>query len=51
MSRASSVGSQSQSLRDSSFVRQLSVEDFALYGVQFLLFVTCVLFLSREGVW
>lgn len=75
MSRASSVGSQSQSLSDSSFsrtfkyllatqflsrgipfifnawiVRHLSVEDFALYGVQFPLFVTCVLFLSREGV-
>ncbi|ONH99502.1 hypothetical protein PRUPE_6G033300 [Prunus persica] len=75
MSRASSVGSQSQSLTDSSFsrtfkyllatqflsrgipfifnawiVRHLSVEDFALYGVQFPLFVTCVLFLSREGV-
>ncbi|KAM0998944.1 hypothetical protein FF1_005713 [Malus domestica] len=31
-------------------VRHLSVEDFALYGVQFPLFVTCVLFLSREGV-
>ncbi|KAL6195234.1 hypothetical protein ACLB2K_030854 [Fragaria x ananassa] len=27
----------------------LKVEDFALYGVQFPLFVNCVLFLSREG--
>ncbi|KAK7263860.1 hypothetical protein RJT34_31458 [Clitoria ternatea] len=30
-------------------VRHLTEEDYALYAVQFQLFVTCVLFLSREG--
>ncbi|KAI9074257.1 hypothetical protein K1719_043822 [Acacia pycnantha] len=30
-------------------VRHLKAEDYALYAVQFYLFVTCVLFLSREG--
>lgn len=30
-------------------VRHLTEEDYALYAVQFHLFVTCVLFLSREG--
>ncbi|KAJ9140017.1 hypothetical protein P3X46_030705 [Hevea brasiliensis] len=30
-------------------VRHLTGEDYALYAVQFHLFVTCVLFLSREG--
>ncbi|CAL0308328.1 unnamed protein product [Lupinus luteus] len=30
-------------------VRHLTQEDYALYAVQFHLFVTCVLFLSREG--
>ncbi|XP_028801074.1 protein RFT1 homolog isoform X1 [Neltuma alba] len=30
-------------------VRHLKEEDYALYAVQFYLFVTCVLFLSREG--
>ncbi|KFK38424.1 hypothetical protein AALP_AA3G111400 [Arabis alpina] len=30
-------------------VRHLTQQDYALYAVQFHLFVTCVLFLSREG--
>lgn len=30
-------------------VRHLTEKDYALYAVQFHLFVTCVLFLSREG--
>ncbi|KAF7836355.1 protein RFT1-like protein isoform X1 [Senna tora] len=30
-------------------IRRLTEEDYALYAVQFHLFVTCVLFLSREG--
>ncbi|KAJ4708767.1 Protein RFT1-like [Melia azedarach] len=30
-------------------VRHLTAEDYAIYAVQFHLFVTCVLFLSREG--
>lgn len=30
-------------------VRHLTEEDYAMYAVQFHLFVTCVLFLSREG--
>lgn len=30
-------------------VRHLTQEDYALYAVQFHLFVTCILFLSREG--
>ncbi|TYK16940.1 protein RFT1-like protein isoform X1 [Cucumis melo var. makuwa] len=30
-------------------VRHLTEEDYAVYAVQFHLFVTCVLFLSREG--
>ncbi|KAL2329355.1 hypothetical protein Fmac_022782 [Flemingia macrophylla] len=30
-------------------VRHLTEEDYALYAVQFQLFVTCILFLSREG--
>ncbi|KAL8126234.1 uncharacterized protein LOC141720785 isoform X1 [Apium graveolens] len=30
-------------------VRHLTEQDYALYAVQFHLFVTCVLFLSREG--
>ncbi|XP_057549794.1 uncharacterized protein LOC130827912 isoform X1 [Amaranthus tricolor] len=30
-------------------VRHLSAYDYALYAVQFHLFVTCILFLSREG--
>ncbi|KAL2250017.1 UNVERIFIED_CONTAM: Protein RFT1 [Sesamum indicum] len=34
---------------NSWIVRHLSEEDYALYAVQFHLFVTCVLFLSREG--
>ncbi|KZV58190.1 hypothetical protein F511_36899 [Dorcoceras hygrometricum] len=34
---------------NSWIVRRLTEEDYALYAVQFHLFVTCVLFLSREG--
>ncbi|CAM8986622.1 unnamed protein product [Rhodiola kirilowii] len=34
---------------NSWIVRHLTTEDYALYAVQFHLFVTCVLFLSREG--
>ncbi|KAG6791896.1 hypothetical protein POTOM_001030 [Populus tomentosa] len=34
---------------NSWIVRHLTAEDYALYAVQFHLFVTCVLFLSREG--
>ncbi|KAL7129131.1 hypothetical protein ABFS83_04G185700 [Erythranthe nasuta] len=34
---------------NSWIVRHLSEEDYALFAVQFHLFVTCVLFLSREG--
>lgn len=34
---------------NSWIVRHLTEEDYALYAVQFQLFVTCVLFLSREG--
>ncbi|KAJ4883308.1 lipid transporter [Raphanus sativus] len=34
---------------NSWIVRHLSEGDYALYAVQFHLFVTCVLFLSREG--
>ncbi|KAL8514820.1 hypothetical protein ACS0TY_013783 [Phlomoides rotata] len=34
---------------NSWIVRHLSEEDYAIYAVQFHLFVTCVLFLSREG--
>ncbi|WCJ36457.1 lipid transporters [Euphorbia peplus] len=34
---------------NSWIVRHLKEEDYALYAVQFHLFVTCVLFLSREG--
>ncbi|KAL3521408.1 hypothetical protein ACH5RR_019557 [Cinchona calisaya] len=34
---------------NSWIVRHLTVEDYALYAVQFHLFVTCILFLSREG--
>ncbi|MFS7936863.1 hypothetical protein Hanom_Chr05g00420791 [Helianthus anomalus] len=34
---------------NSWIVRHLTQEDYALYAVQFQLFVTCVLFLSREG--
>ncbi|PON53141.1 RFT [Trema orientale] len=34
---------------NSWIVRHLTQEDYALYAVQFHLFVTCVLFLSREG--
>ncbi|ESQ40699.1 hypothetical protein EUTSA_v10013248mg [Eutrema salsugineum] len=34
---------------NSWIVRHLTEEDYALYAVQFHLFVTCVLFLSREG--
>ncbi|XP_010486630.1 PREDICTED: protein RFT1 homolog [Camelina sativa] len=30
-------------------MRHLTEEDYALYAIQFHLFVTCVLFLSREG--
>lgn len=30
-------------------VRHLTEEDYALYAVQFHLFITCVLFLSQEG--
>ncbi|XP_022771747.1 protein RFT1 homolog isoform X3 [Durio zibethinus] len=34
---------------NSWIVRHLTAEDYAVYAVQFHLFVTCVLFLSREG--
>nr|XP_033515040.1 protein RFT1 homolog isoform X2 [Nicotiana tomentosiformis] len=34
---------------NSWIVRHLTEEDYALYAVQFHLFITCVLFLSREG--
>ncbi|GKV17558.1 hypothetical protein SLEP1_g28048 [Rubroshorea leprosula] len=34
---------------NSWIVRHLTEEDYALYAIQFHLFVTCVLFLSREG--
>ncbi|XP_047316146.1 protein RFT1 homolog isoform X2 [Impatiens glandulifera] len=34
---------------NSWMVRNLTVKDYAIYAVQFHLFVTCVLFLSREG--
>ncbi|CAI0404534.1 unnamed protein product [Linum tenue] len=34
---------------NSWIVRYLTAEDYAIYAVQFHLFVTCVLFLSREG--
>ncbi|EOA22117.1 hypothetical protein CARUB_v10002674mg [Capsella rubella] len=34
---------------NSWIVRHLTEKDYALYAVQFHLFVTCVLFLSREG--
>ncbi|XP_071721453.1 uncharacterized protein [Rutidosis leptorrhynchoides] len=34
---------------NSWIVRHLTEQDYALYAVQFHLFVTCVLFLSREG--
>ncbi|KAJ0098460.1 hypothetical protein Patl1_19834 [Pistacia atlantica] len=34
---------------NSWIVRHLTAEAYALYAVQFHLFVTCVLFLSREG--
>ncbi|XP_059452441.1 uncharacterized protein LOC132183062 isoform X1 [Corylus avellana] len=34
---------------NSWIVRHLTEEDYALYAVQFHLFVTCILFLSREG--
>ncbi|XP_017973702.1 PREDICTED: protein RFT1 homolog isoform X2 [Theobroma cacao] len=34
---------------NSWIVRHLTEEDYAVYAVQFHLFVTCVLFLSREG--
>ncbi|KAI3778096.1 hypothetical protein L2E82_07119 [Cichorium intybus] len=34
---------------NSWIVRHLTEEDYALYAVQFHLFTTCVLFLSREG--
>ncbi|KAL3845354.1 hypothetical protein ACJIZ3_002757 [Penstemon smallii] len=34
---------------NSWIVRHLTEEDYALYAVQFQLFVTCILFLSREG--
>nr|GEU66537.1 protein RFT1 homolog isoform X1 [Tanacetum cinerariifolium] len=36
-------------LFNSWIVRHLTEQDYALYAVQFHLFVTCVLFLSREG--
>ncbi|KAH0895511.1 hypothetical protein HID58_045079 [Brassica napus] len=36
-------------LFNSWIVRRLTEADYALYAVQFHLFVTCVLFLSREG--
>ncbi|CAK9139932.1 unnamed protein product [Ilex paraguariensis] len=34
---------------NSWIVRHLTEEDYAMYAIQFHLFVTCVLFLSREG--
>ncbi|XP_010482360.1 PREDICTED: protein RFT1 homolog [Camelina sativa] len=34
---------------NSWIMRHLTEEDYALYAIQFHLFVTCVLFLSREG--
>lgn len=34
---------------NSWIVRHLTEEDYALYAVQFHLFITCILFLSREG--
>ncbi|MBA0593169.1 hypothetical protein Gorai_010126 [Gossypium raimondii] len=34
---------------NSWIVRHLTQEDYAVYAVQFHLFVTCILFLSREG--
>ncbi|CAL5364182.1 unnamed protein product [Camellia sinensis] len=34
---------------NSWIIRHLTAKDYALYAVQFHLFVTCVLFLSREG--
>ncbi|KAG9459644.1 hypothetical protein H6P81_004152 [Aristolochia fimbriata] len=34
---------------NSWIIRHLTQEDYALYAVQFHLFVTCILFLSREG--
>ncbi|KAH7854570.1 hypothetical protein Vadar_015468 [Vaccinium darrowii] len=34
---------------NSWIVRHLTEQDYALYAVQFHLFVTCILFLSREG--
>jgi O-antigen/teichoic acid export membrane protein len=34
---------------NSWIVRHLTERDYALYAIQFHLFVTCVLFLSREG--
>ncbi|KAJ3678697.1 hypothetical protein LUZ60_002500 [Juncus effusus] len=34
---------------NSWIVRHLTAADYALYAVQFQLFVTCILFLSREG--
>lgn len=34
---------------NSWIVRHLTEDDYALYAVQFHLFITCVLFLSREG--
>ncbi|KAL7001715.1 hypothetical protein U1Q18_002863, partial [Sarracenia purpurea var. burkii] len=34
---------------NSWIVRHLTEKDYALYAVQFHLFVTCILFLSREG--
>ncbi|XP_057794953.1 uncharacterized protein LOC131011171 isoform X2 [Salvia miltiorrhiza] len=34
---------------NSWIVRHLSEEDYAVYAVQFHLFITCILFLSREG--
>lgn len=34
---------------NSWIIRHLTEEDYALYAVQFHLFITCVLFLSREG--
>ncbi|GAA0139257.1 hypothetical protein LIER_42569 [Lithospermum erythrorhizon] len=34
---------------NSWIVRHLTEQDYALYAVQFHLFITCILFLSREG--
>ncbi|KAM7274121.1 hypothetical protein ACFE04_028785 [Oxalis oulophora] len=36
-------------LFNSWIVRHLTAQDYALYAVQFHLFVTCILFLTREG--